>query len=91
MLKCYLCGEEKPLDDLFKCYFCRRICCNEHVEDDYAVCPECRKDLEADEDNAELRWVAFSKSLFPRLREHTPEEAKAYSEFIDFYFEEIEV
>ncbi len=40
---------------------------------------------------ARLKWVDFCESLFPKHREHTPEERKAYSNFINSYFEEIEI
>jgi hypothetical protein len=46
-LKCAFCDAEKSLEELFKCYYCKKICCNEHIADDYAVCPECRKDNES--------------------------------------------
>ena len=39
----------------------------------------------------ELQWVEFCKSLFPGHREHTPEERRAYSDFIDLFFEEVEI
>jgi hypothetical protein len=35
-----------------------------------------------------LKYRIYKKSIF---RSHTPEEAKAYSDFIDFYFEEVEI
>jgi hypothetical protein len=39
----------------------------------------------------EVQWVEFCQSLFPGCREHTPEERKAYSDFIDSFFEEVEI
>jgi len=42
-LVCDFCGKEKDISLLFRCYECGKICCNEHVNDDYAICPECRK------------------------------------------------
>ena len=42
-LKCDFCGKEKLLKDLFRCYECKSICCNDHVYDDYAICPICRE------------------------------------------------
>jgi len=42
-LQCKFCGRERLLKDLFRCYECKFICCNDHVNDDYAICPECRK------------------------------------------------
>lgn len=37
------------------------------------------------------KWLEFCKTLFPRYREHTAQEREAYSEFIDSFFEEIEI
>lgn len=39
----------------------------------------------------ELQWVEFCRSLFPGHREHTSEERQAYSDFIDSFFEEVEL
>ena len=39
----------------------------------------------------ELQWVGFCRSLFPGYREHTPKERQAYSDFIDSFFEEVEL
>ncbi len=39
----------------------------------------------------ELQWVEFCQSLFPGHREHNPEERQAYSDFIDSFFEEVEI
>ena len=43
-LQCDFCGKMEDLAKLFRCYECRKICCDEHVDnDDHAICPECRK------------------------------------------------
>lgn len=39
----------------------------------------------------ELQWVDFCQSLFPDQRDHTLEERQAYSDFIDSFFEEVEL
>ena len=43
-LKCDICGTTENTIDMFRCYECRRICCDTHTDDDYAVCLECRED-----------------------------------------------
>jgi len=42
-LQCSICGKMKDLSLLFRCYECHKICCNDHIDDDYAICPECRE------------------------------------------------
>lgn len=42
-------------------------------------------------EHLESTWFKFCESLFPGYREHTVEERKAYSDFIDSFFEEIEI
>ena len=44
MLKCDICGEMKDIDDLFRCHKCYRICCDDHVDDEYEICTRCRED-----------------------------------------------
>jgi len=39
----------------------------------------------------DFKWFNFSQSLFPSQREHTLEERKAYSNFIESFFEEIDI
>jgi hypothetical protein len=40
---------------------------------------------------SELQWVEFCRGLFPGYRDHTIEERQAYSDFIDSFFEEVEL
>lgn len=61
------------------------------AEKSYAYSLNCgRTDLTLPERN-EPQWLEFCESLFPKCREHTAEERDAYSEFIDSFFEEIEI
>ena len=36
-------------------------------------------------------WLRFCESLFPKQRHHTSEEREAYKNFIDSYFDEIQI
>ncbi len=42
-LKCDICGITKNINYLFRCGQCKKVCCDEHTDDDYAICPECRE------------------------------------------------
>lgn len=42
--ECYMCEIIRDLAYLVRCYYCRKVYCSEHVDDDYAICPECRED-----------------------------------------------
>jgi hypothetical protein len=45
-LKCDTCGVTKSIDYLFRCYYCAKVCCEDHTSDDIAMCTKCRENEE---------------------------------------------
>ena len=43
---CYFCRETKSLIELFRCWYCQRVCCSIHNEDNRSVCPRCDNEEE---------------------------------------------
>ena len=66
-------------------------------DQDLCISNTCKYDVKVNSEEtifllpAAISWLDFCKRLFPFSREHTPEERKAYSEFIESYFEEISI